>query len=167
MEDEGRGFLGPRGMAAQRTGEENAAPPLREDDRGEAGLRSDPIHSRTPWARPASRTGPVARNWSGSTSIMALGSARKHTPGKAGSTSPCEMTAMEDPGSRHPSPVRRIRREAQIDIRARAATNAHASRDPESSVPIYASLLGQSRAQCISPIPQLAQRSNSGEPMCA
>src|SRR5690606_31863576 len=37
----GSGFLGPRGMAAQPAGEESRRRPLRENDRGEAGFRSD------------------------------------------------------------------------------------------------------------------------------
>ncbi len=40
----GGGFLVSRGMAAQPTGEESRGRPLREDDRGAAGLRSDMPH---------------------------------------------------------------------------------------------------------------------------
>ncbi|AGB73779.1 hypothetical protein RHSP_83488 [Rhizobium freirei PRF 81] len=39
-----RSFVAPRGMSASRSAEESFARPLREDDRGEAGLRSDMPH---------------------------------------------------------------------------------------------------------------------------
>ncbi|APO70017.1 hypothetical protein IE4872_PB00147 (plasmid) [Rhizobium gallicum] len=39
-----RNFVVPRGMGAPRSGEESFARPLREDDRGEAGFRSDMPH---------------------------------------------------------------------------------------------------------------------------
>ncbi|AGS24579.1 hypothetical protein REMIM1_PC00226 (plasmid) [Rhizobium etli bv. mimosae str. Mim1] len=39
-----RNFVVARGMSASRSGEESFARPLREDDRGEAGLRSDMPH---------------------------------------------------------------------------------------------------------------------------
>ncbi|AGB73282.1 hypothetical protein RTCIAT899_PA00960 (plasmid) [Rhizobium tropici CIAT 899] len=39
-----RSFVASRGMSASRSGEESFARPLREDDRGEAGLRSDMPH---------------------------------------------------------------------------------------------------------------------------
>ncbi|AIC29700.1 hypothetical protein IE4771_PA00194 (plasmid) [Rhizobium etli bv. mimosae str. IE4771] len=39
-----RNFVVPRGMGAPRSGEESFGRPLREDDRGEAGFRSDMPH---------------------------------------------------------------------------------------------------------------------------
>lgn len=44
MEAAGRNFVASRGMAAEPTGEESYGWPLREDDRGEAALRSDMPH---------------------------------------------------------------------------------------------------------------------------
>ncbi|AGS24585.1 hypothetical protein REMIM1_PC00232 (plasmid) [Rhizobium etli bv. mimosae str. Mim1] len=45
-----RSFVAPRGMGASRAGEESFAGPLREDDRGEAGLRSDTPHRAREWS---------------------------------------------------------------------------------------------------------------------
>ncbi|ASG20193.1 hypothetical protein Y958_04695 [Nitrospirillum viridazoti CBAmc] len=47
----GDGFFASRCKARSRAAEKSWRRTLQEDDRGEAALRSDPIHSRTPWVR--------------------------------------------------------------------------------------------------------------------
>jgi len=47
---DGNGFFVSRCKARSRAAEKSWRRTLREDERGAAGLRSDPIHSRMPWA---------------------------------------------------------------------------------------------------------------------